>query len=205
MSRLQTALEVQYTLALDRKSGGEESSYTCYLYRQGLNKILKKCGEETFEVAVAVKNGVFEDTVGEINDVLYHVTVLLCLCGVPFQSVMDDLNRRCRTSNANVDELMEIISARRSDLDDASYTAYLFREGTDKILKKVGEAISLLLISSKDGDKEVIATECGGLFYHLFALMRSIDLSSDDLADELERRGNKTGNLKQFHSSDHTT
>ena len=86
-----------------------------------------------------------------------------------------------------------------------SYTAYLFREGLDKILKKVGEACSLLLIAGKDQDPARIAEETGDLLYHLMAMMICKGITMEDLADELDRRSGKVGNLKTFHTSDHTT
>ena len=204
--RAQRAIAEQYAVALDRReNGGGEKSYTSYLYRQGLDKILKKCGEEAFEVCIAAKNGDQAETVGELNDVLYHVTVLLCYSGVPLDTVMGDLNRRCQTQGRDVDALMAVIDRRRDDDDPESYTAYLFREGLDKILKKVGEACALLLLAGKDQDSGRIAEETGDLLYHLMAMMLCLGISMDDLAEELERRSGKTGNLKTFHTSDHTT
>ena len=93
--RAQQAIADQYAVAMDRRrNGGGEKSYTTYLYSQGLDKILKKCGEETFEACIAAKNDDKLETVGELNDVLYHVTVLLCYSAVPLETVMADLNRR---------------------------------------------------------------------------------------------------------------
>lgn len=204
--RAQQAIADQYAVALDRRrNGGGEKSYTNYLYSQGLDKILKKCGEETFEACIAAKNDDKLETVGELNDVLYHVTVLLCYSAVPLEAVMADLNRRCQTQGQGVDELMEVIARRRESDDQESYTAYLFREGLDKILKKVGEACSLLLIAGKDQDPARIAEETGDLLYHLMAMMICKGITMEDLADELDRRSGKTGNLKTFHTSDHTT
>lgn len=204
--RAQQAIADQYAVALDRRrNGGGEKSYTTYLYSQGLDKILKKCGEETFEACIAAKNDDKLETVGELNDVLYHVTVLLCYSAVPLDAVMADLNHRCQTQDQGVDELMEVIARRSQSDDQESYTAYLFREGLDKILKKVGEACSLLLIAGKDQDPARIAEETGDLLYHLMAMMVCKGISMVDLADELDRRSGKTGNLKTFHTSDHTT
>lgn len=59
----------------------------------------------------------------------------------------------------------------RDAADESSYTAYLFREGLDKILKKVGEACSLLLIAAKGGDRQGIAEEMANLIYHLMVMM----------------------------------
>ncbi len=206
MSRAQAAIADQYAVALDRRqNGGDEKSYTGYLYRQGLDKILKKCGEESFEVCIAAKNGDAAETLGELNDVLYHVTVLLCYSGVTLDAVMAELNRRCQTEQQDVDGLMEVIAARRDGDPAASYTAYLFREGLDKILKKVGEAASLLLLAGKAQDGDRIAAETGDLLYHLMVMMSLQGITMDDLADELERRSGKTGNLKTFHTADLST
>ena len=206
MGRAQQAIADQYAVALDRRrNGGGEKSYTNYLYSQGLDKILKKCGEETFEACIAAKNDDVLETVGELNDVLYHVTVLLCYLEVPLEAVMADLNRRCQTQGHGVDELLQVIAGRSQSEDQESYTAYLFREGLDKILKKVGEACALLLIAGKDQDQARIAEETGDLLYHLMAMMVCKGISMVNLADELDRRSGKTGNLKTFHTSDHTT
>ena len=56
-------LQQLYDTVLERKDEKQEGSYTCYLFEQGLDKILKKCGEECSEVIIAAKNGKKEDTV----------------------------------------------------------------------------------------------------------------------------------------------
>ena len=72
----------------------QEGSYTCYLFEKGLDKILKKCGEECSEVIIAAKNGKQEDTVGELADLLYHLTVLMVNEGITFEAVEQELARR---------------------------------------------------------------------------------------------------------------
>ncbi len=206
MSRAQQAIQEQYDVALDRKNhpvGGK--SYTNYLYTQGLDKILKKCGEETFEAVIAAKNDDAAETVGELNDVIYHVTVLLCQQEVSLSEVMDALNVRCAAQGLGVDEIYDIIAQRGASGDTDSYTAYLFGQGLDKILKKVGEACSLLLLAGKAGDREQIAYETADLLYHLLAMMVAKDIPVAALADELDRRSGKTGNLKTFHTTDLNT
>ena len=209
---VQSALEEQYEVVLDRKlspTGG--TSYTNYLYAQGLNKILKKCGEETFESVIAVKSGDREEFLGELGDVLYHVTVLLCFQDVTLAQVMEELNRLCQTESQPFDRLYDVIAARRGLAvtedggEGSSYTAYLFRKGTDKILKKIGEACSLMLIAAKDGDKAGLAEETAGLIYHIIVMMVEQNVTPDELAVKLDERNGKTGNLKTFHQSDHTT
>ncbi len=66
-----------YEMALERKNSPEEGSYTSYLYEKGLNKILKKIGEETTEVVVAALSESKEDLIGELNDLIYHLIVLM--------------------------------------------------------------------------------------------------------------------------------
>ena len=77
-----------------RRAEKQEGSYTCYLFEKGLDKILKKCGEECSEVIIAAKNGKQEDTVGELADLLYHLTVLMVNEGIPFEAVEQELARR---------------------------------------------------------------------------------------------------------------
>ena len=83
-----------YETVLSRRDSHTEGSYTCYLFEQGLDKILKKCGEECSEVIIAAKNGKKEDTVGELSDLLYHLTVLMVNEGIPFEDVEAELARR---------------------------------------------------------------------------------------------------------------
>lgn len=198
----QTAIQEQFDVALDRKrnpAGGK--SYTNYLYNAGLDKILKKCGEETFETVIAAKNNDMGETVGEINDVLYHVTVLLCHLDVALDDVMRELNVRCATEGQEIDQLFDVVANRRDVKDGQSYTAYLFEKGLDKILKKVGEACSLLLIAGKAGDKVALAAETADLFYHLMVMMVAKEIPMEAVAEELDRRSGKTGNLKVFHTT----
>ena len=77
-----------------RRTEPMEGSYTCYLFEQGLDKILKKCGEECSEVIIAAKNGVEEDTVNECSDLLYHLMVLLAAQNIPLDAVLAELDRR---------------------------------------------------------------------------------------------------------------
>lgn len=83
-----------YETVLSRKTEKQEGSYTCYLFEQGLDKILKKCGEECSEVIIAAKNGKKEETVGELSDLLYHLTVLMANEGIAPAEVEEELARR---------------------------------------------------------------------------------------------------------------
>ena len=83
-----------YETVEGRRQEKQEGSYTCYLFEKGLDKILKKCGEECAETIIAVKNGVQEDTVGEINDLLYHLAVLMANEGITIDEVYQEHARR---------------------------------------------------------------------------------------------------------------
>lgn len=87
-------LEALYQTILLRKESHTEGSYTCYLFEKGLDKILKKCGEECSEVIIAAKNGDNKETVLEISDLLYHLMVMMVNEGIPLEDVLAELDRR---------------------------------------------------------------------------------------------------------------
>ncbi len=87
-------LEQLYAVILDRKANSQEGSYTCYLFDKGLDKILKKVGEECAETIIAAKNDVPADTVGEISDLIYHLMVMMAEKGIPLGDVLAELDRR---------------------------------------------------------------------------------------------------------------
>ncbi len=83
-----------YELISGRKAEIKEGSYTSYLFEQGIDKILKKVGEECTEVIVAGKGGDKAETVFEIADLVYHVMVLMAEMEIPLQSVAEELRKR---------------------------------------------------------------------------------------------------------------
>ena len=83
-----------YETVMDRKLHPEEGSYTSYLYDKGLEKILKKIGEETTEVVIAAMNGNDEELVKEINDLAYHVAVLMAEKGISVEQVEEVMKQR---------------------------------------------------------------------------------------------------------------
>lgn len=87
-------LQSLYQVVQDRQKHPQEGSYTCYLFDKGLDKILKKVGEECAETIIAAKNGVKEDTVGEISDLIYHLMVMMAQQNIPLEDVMAELDRR---------------------------------------------------------------------------------------------------------------
>ncbi len=101
--------------------------------------------------------------------------------------------------------LYDVILQRRSDPQEGSYTCYLFEQGLDKILKKCGEECAETIIAAKNGNKQEIILEISDLMFHLSVLMAQTGVTPDDISGELEKRSNKTGNLKKMHLADKNT
>lgn len=83
-----------YDVILDRKENPKEGSYTNYLFDKGIDKILKKVGEECTEIVIAAKNPDKEEIKYEISDFLYHVMVLMAVKGVSWEDITKELARR---------------------------------------------------------------------------------------------------------------
>ena len=83
-----------YSVVLDRKANPQEGSYTCYLFDKGLDKILKKVGEEATEIIIAAKNPNPEEVKYEMADFLYHAMVLMVERGVSWEDIVKELADR---------------------------------------------------------------------------------------------------------------
>ena len=83
---------------------------------------------------------------------------------------------------------MELIRGRKTNPQDGSYTTYLFNKGLDKILKKVGEESTEVIIAAKAEDKKENVYEIADLAYHIMVLMVETGISLDDIRDELASR-----------------
>ncbi len=81
-------------MLVGRKTNPKEGSYTTYLFEKGIDKILKKVGEESTEVIVAGKGGERAETIYEIADLAYHVMVLMVEMGISLDEVRDELASR---------------------------------------------------------------------------------------------------------------
>ncbi len=87
-------IRMLYDTILDRRDHPSDNSYTRYLFDQGIDKILKKVGEESAEVIIAAKNGRSEDTIGEIADLTYHLLVMMAEQGIRPEDVSALLEQR---------------------------------------------------------------------------------------------------------------
>ncbi len=83
-----------FTLIESRERDRPEGSYTTYLFDKGIDKILKKVGEESAETIIAAKNEDADQFVGEVSDLIYHLLVLLVARGVNLDAVRDELAKR---------------------------------------------------------------------------------------------------------------
>ena len=83
-----------YDTVADRKVNPKEGSYTNYLFEKGIDKILKKVGEETAEVIIGAKNPGKEEIVYEISDLIYHLTVLMVEKGATWSDIYTELDKR---------------------------------------------------------------------------------------------------------------
>lgn len=91
-------------------------------------------------------------------------------------------------SEFSYEGLMELIRGRKTNPQDGSYTTYLFNKGLDKILKKVGEESTEVIIAAKAEDKKETVYEIADLAYHIMVLMVEMGISLDDIRDELASR-----------------
>ena len=87
-----------------------------------------------------------------------------------------------------LDGLMELIKGRKTEKKEGSYTTYLFEKGLDKILKKVGEESTEVIVAGKGGDKKETVYEIADLAYHVMVLMTEMGISVEDVRKELASR-----------------
>jgi len=83
-----------YDLISGRKTNPKEGSYTTYLFDKGMEKILKKVGEESTEVIIAGQKGDKKETIYEVADLAYHVMVMMVEAGIPLDAVTSELAKR---------------------------------------------------------------------------------------------------------------
>jgi len=87
-----------------------------------------------------------------------------------------------------LEELYQIIEKRKQEKPENSYSSSLFNQGEDRIIQKVGEEATEVLIAAKNGNKKEIISEVADLWFHSVVLLAVFDLSPKDILDELESR-----------------
>ena len=91
-------------------------------------------------------------------------------------------------SQFSLEGLYKLLLGRKKDRPEGSYTTYLFEKGTDKILKKVGEECTEVIIAGKADDKKETIYEIADLAYHVMVLMTQMGITVEDVHRELESR-----------------
>ena len=93
-----------------------------------------------------------------------------------------------QTDKFQLESLYELLLGRKRDLPEGSYTTYLFQKGLDKILKKVGEESTEVIIAGKAEDKAETVYEIADLCYHVLVLMAQMGITVEDVRNELQSR-----------------
>ena len=101
--------------------------------------------------------------------------------------------------------LYEVVTERKANPQEGSYTCYLFEKGLDKILKKVGEECAETIIAAKNKDKDELSNEICDLIYHLMVMMAESEVPLESVMEILETRRAKIGNLKTMRQTDKET
>ena len=98
------------------------------------------------------------------------------------------LYRSDTLSEFSLDGLYQLLQGRKADMPEGSYTSYLFEKGIDKILKKVGEETTEVIVAAKGDDKAETIYEIADLAYHVMVLMVQMGISVEDVHRELASR-----------------
>lgn len=110
---------------------------------------------------------------------------------------MNEIYKKENYKNFSIYKLYELINERKINNKEGSYTTYLFNSGIDKILKKIGEESSEVIIGAKNDNKEEIIYELADLLYHSLVLMVEKNITLNDIKDELSKRAVIDKKVKQ--------
>ncbi len=104
MSKQEVLFQVSEVIE-DRRMNPKEGSYTNYLFDKGIDKILKKVGEEATETIIAAKNQDKNEIIYEMSDLIYHLTVLMAVTGVTWNDILNELSKReLKTGNLKISD-----------------------------------------------------------------------------------------------------
>lgn len=115
MTDLGKLLEEEFNIIKNRKENIQEGSYTCYLFKKGIDKILKKIGEESSEVIIAAKNNDKKEIIGEICDIIFHIEVMMAEKGISWEDVSEEITNRRSKENMNVEKEAKRKAENRTD------------------------------------------------------------------------------------------
>ena len=110
---------------------------------------------------------------------------------------MNEVYQKENYKDFSIYKLYELVRGRKINMTEGSYTTYLFNSGIDKILKKIGEESSEVIIGAKNGSKEEIIYELSDLLYHSLVLMVEKNITLNNIKDELSKRSIIDKKVKQ--------
>lgn len=159
-----------------------EEGYTCF-YSRSRDRLWRK-GEESGHVQKirSIRTDCDQDTLlieVEQTGVACHTGAFSCF----FETIQED-----ETHEFSYPELYDMLVGRKESKKEGSYTTYLFEKGTDKILKKVGEECTEVVIATKNNDRRETIFEIADLIYHITVLMIDQGITLEDIRDELASR-----------------
>ncbi len=118
-------------------------------------------------------------------------------CHLGSESCFTNLVYGEKTVDFAISDLMNMLKGRKKEMPEGSYTTYLFQKGLDKILKKVGEECTEVIIAAKDKDKAETIYEISDLVYHTLVLMLEAGIETEDILKELASRNIIDHKVKQ--------
>jgi len=108
-------LEEEFEIIKSRKENIQEGSYTCYLFKKGIDKILKKIGEEASEIIIAAKNDDKKEIIGEICDVIFHIEVMMAEKSILWEDIAGEIADRRSKENMNIEKEEKRKAENRTD------------------------------------------------------------------------------------------
>ena len=160
-----------------------EKELTCFYSRSRNELWLKGETSGNYQHIVSITADCDKDAltvVVEKDGPACHLNTDSCFTNTVFESE----NR----AEFSMDGLYELLEGRKKEMPEGSYTTYLFQKGMDKILKKVGEESTEVIIAGKDNDKKETVYEIADLAYHVMVMMVEMGISVDDVRRELASR-----------------
>ena len=160
-----------------------EKNLTCFFSRSRQELWLKGETSGNYQHIVSITADCDKDAlvvVVEKDGPACHTGTESCFTAPVFES--DELSR------FTMDGLYELLEGRKANLPEGSYTTYLFQKGIDKILKKIGEESTEVIIAGKANDKKETVYEIADLAYHIMVMMVEMGISVDDIRKELASR-----------------
>lgn len=160
-----------------------EKKLTCFFSRSRQELWLKGESSGNYQHIISITADCDKDAlvvVVEKDGPACHTGTESCFTAPVFEN--DEL------SNFTMDGLYELLETRKANLPEGSYTTYLFQKGIDKILKKIGEESTEVIIAGKADDKKETIYEIADLAYHIMVMMVEMGISVNDIRKELASR-----------------